>query len=94
MFTVRCDPPQPHYGKLGCSTCALAGRKSFIRWVAAPMTPARAAAFRMPFGRYGGQILATIPTDDLVWMRDNIDSNSIHRAVVVHLQDRGVTESE
>ncbi len=51
---IRCTNG-PHHGKLVCSECG-----HFIRWVSAPMTPERAASFRMPFGQYMGKSLSRI----------------------------------
>ncbi len=87
IFTMRCTEG-PHYAQTGCSDCAAAGRRSHIRWEEAPMTPERAAAFVMPFGKHRGTALHAVPVDYLQWLAARLDDGAVRRAIEEHLRHR------
>jgi uncharacterized protein (DUF3820 family) len=57
-------PDGPHHARTGCSGC---GR--FVRWEPAPMTPERARAFALPFGKYTGTTLGEMLAIDPAYLR-------------------------
>jgi hypothetical protein len=83
---VESPAEPPHFARLDCGDC---GR--WLRWVGAPMTFDRAAAFVMPFGKHAGKTLAEIPRDYLLWGLEKINRPSIRRAIERFLEgpDRG-----
>ena len=54
VVTVRTEAG-PHHGKLLCAGC-----RKFRGWAPAPMTPERANAFVLPFGRIRGERLDAV----------------------------------
>src|SRR2546430_2563844 len=47
--------PAPHYGRVLCTACG-----AQVGWEPAPMTPERAASFRLPMGKHRLKTLAAI----------------------------------
>src|SRR5262245_46059159 len=74
----------PHFARTRCRACG------FRRWERAPMTPERAAAFVLPFGRHRGRTLAEVGVADrgyLEWLAAlPALAPSIRQAVVCHLE--------
>ncbi len=79
LLLDRENVPAPHYGRLVCNL------GHYSQWAPAPMTFERAAAFIMPFGKYRGARLDAIPKDYLCWARENLDNQSIVRAIAAYL---------
>lgn len=78
-LSIRNDTPPPHFGRYVCSACG-----KFAGWVRTPLTPERAAAWVMPFGKHRGLTLAEIGETDigyLTWLVANVDRPSIQRTV-------------
>ena len=76
---ARLDPTYcgKHWGKLICSAC---GR--WVSWARPPMTEERAAAFRMPWGKYRNSTLAELAEVDVAylrWLATECESNGIRR---------------
>lgn len=84
---VLCDPPSPHYSRVICRACSRT-----LGWGSVPLTPERAAAFVMPFGRFAGSTLARIGASTrgrsyLRWLLDEADlTPSARRAIETHLE--------
>jgi hypothetical protein len=83
LSSARC-PGGPHFGRVDCRDCG-----KHVRWERTPMTPERAAAFTLPFGKHKGETLAEVGSTDrryLEWLASLADlAPSFRRAVVCYL---------
>lgn len=83
---TRLDPEYvgPHAGKIVCSSC---GR--FVAWQRKEWTPARAATFRLFFGKYKNATIAEVGQMDrsyLRWLASECETESVRRAAICHLE--------
>jgi hypothetical protein len=70
----RSGIPAPHFARRVCLDCG-----KHLAWVRGPMTPGRAAAFRLGFGKHKGKTLLAIDAAGdrayLEWVADTWESH-------------------